>query len=193
MTFSRRPSTCLRARGASPADATTPVEPADAFERACAAGFRMLAGRELSAAAVRDRLAARGFEPAIVEAVVERLTAVRALDEGRAVKAVAHTLAHVKRHGRVRAQRELEARGFAPDEAAAALADALSDQDERAAIERMLDLKLRGRSLDRGDQGAIRRLYAMLMRRGYASAEVREAIRRRTGQAPPLDDDSGDA
>ncbi len=193
MTFARRPSVRRVGQGTAPAAEAAPLDPVKAREEAWAAGLRLLAGRELSAAGVRERLAARGFQPDAVEAAVERLTASRALDEQRAVRAVAHTLVHVKRHGRARARRELVARGFTPDGAEAALAETLSDQDERAAVERVLDLKLRGRPLDRGDQAASRRLFAMLLRRGYAAGVAREALRRRTGQAPPLDDDEDGA
>jgi regulatory protein len=169
-----------------------PDDPAQALDAAFTRGLRLLGARELSASAVRQRLADRGFEPATVDAAVERLRGCSALDEQRAARAVARTIVQVKRRGRLRAQRELEARGFSKDTAREALAELLADQDERALVERALDHRLHGKQAVPGDVASMRRLLNALVRQGFSPAVARDAVRARFRNAPRLDDESGD-
>jgi regulatory protein len=167
-----------------------PEDPDDAAAAAYGHGLRLLSSRELAEADVRTRLAARGFDPAAVDAAVGRLRQAGALSNARAVRAVARTLVVVKRRGRLRAQRELEARGFGKAEIAEALAELFAGEDERALVDRALDRRLRGRPAARGDVAAMRRVYAALLRQGFPPAIVRDAVRRRFSGAVP-DDEPG--
>jgi regulatory protein len=173
---------------------TTPVpeDPAEALGAACTKGLRLLAARELSEAAVRQRLIDAGFLSDTVAAALDKLRQSGALNEGRAIQAVARTLVRVKRRGRLRALRELEARGFSHDDAASALAELLGDADERDAVERALTARLRGRSLEHADPAAIRRLMAALLRQGHPPGLVRDAVRRRARGIEPVEVDAAD-
>lgn len=178
------------ARAARP----VPDDPDEAAAMAYAYGLRLLSGRELAEADMRRRLAVRGFGAATVDAAVGRLTGTGALSDARAVRAVARTLVQVKRRGRIRARRELEARGFRPDDIAAALGEVFADVGEDDLIERALDAKLRGRSLDAGDLAGQRRVFAALVRRGFRPSAAAAAVRRRCAGArlpEPGDDDHG--
>jgi regulatory protein len=173
----------------------TPVvsdDPVKACNEAFARGLRLLGARELSESAVRRRLADRGFEPATVDAAIDRLCRCGVLDDQRAVGAVARTLVLVKRRGRLRAQRELEARGFSRATAAAALAEILAGEDERILVERALDRRLHGRPVVREDLASMRRLLAALIRQGFSPALARDAVRARFKNAPCLDDESSE-
>jgi regulatory protein len=183
--------------------AATPVpeDPAAARAAAYAHGLRLLAGREMAESAVGRRLRDRGYPPTVAEETVARLVRVGALDDGRAVRAAARTLVVVKCRGRLRAQRELEARGFRKEDATAALVELLQETDERDLVERALDARLRGRRLQAGDVAGLRRVYAALVRRGFATPVIRDAVLRRVQAAsadaippdafPPDDDASG--
>ncbi len=155
---------------------TPPLEPEDARRAAYALALRWLSARELAAAAVTSKLAARGFGPEVVEAVVARLTANRAIDDERAVRACARTLVVVRLRGRQRAERELEVMGFRPDLVRRTLDDLLGDTDERALASRVLAARMHGRQVI-SDPATYRRLYGALFRRGFSSAIVRDALK----------------
>jgi len=153
----------------------------------------VLGARELSESAVRRRLLDYGFSQVTVDAAVARLLDTRALDDERAARAVARTLVQVKRRGRLRAVRELEARGFPADLAQEAVGQLIVPDDERAIVERALDAKLRGRPVTPGDAASMRRLLAALVRQGHPPSLVRAAIRDRfRNAARAIDEDDGE-
>jgi len=161
-----------------PRPAAPPEDPAEALRAAVAAGLRSLALRERSAADVRDRLARQGYAADVVDEAVARLRQAGALDEARAARAVARTLILVRRRGRLRAAREMEASGFPPELIRETLAELVTPDDEREALARAIERRLRGRSLAAGDRPAARRLAAALVRQGFPPAAVRDALRR---------------
>ena len=141
-------------------------------------GLKMLARRELSEAQVRRRLTRRQFESADIDAAIERLQREHALDDRRTALACARTEAHLKRHGRLRALRQLETLGIARDVARAAVADVFGDLDEDLLIQQALDRRLRhGVSLE--DTPVARRVHRYLLAQGFDAARVLAAIRSR--------------
>jgi len=154
---------------------------ADAYVTA----LRMLARRELSEAQVRARLARREFESGAIDTAVARLRAERALDDRRTALACARTEAHVKRHGRLRALRTVEALGIDRGLARAAVAEVFGDVDEDALIAQALDRKLRPPSREASARPAAveaavaRRLYRYLLAQGFDAGRVHAAIRSR--------------
>lgn len=145
-----------------------------------AEGLKLLARRELPAAAVRARLEDRGFPPEAVEAAVARLTESGALDDRRVARAYARTAATVKGRGRLRVMRELQQMGVAAPIIAEALGEVFGELDERALITRAIDRKLRGRRAPVGPQ-ELARLYQFLMRQGFSPAGVATALQRLRG------------
>jgi len=174
-----------------PTHLAIPEDPEHAIRAAYTLALRWLSMRELAAGAIRKRLHQKGFPPDIIEAVVTSLTLNRAIDDDRAARACARTLVSVKRRGRQRAQREMEAMGFAPDLARHVLADTLGDEEEQALASRVLATKLRGaRAIP--DPAAYQRLYGSLLRRGFAPAIVRAALKpfwKRGADLPDTDAD----
>ena len=146
-------------------------------------GLKMLARRELSEAQIRTRLARRQFEPDDIDAAVTRLQAERALDDRRTALACARTEAHVKRHGRLRALRQLETIGIARDVARAAVGEVFGDLDESLLLEQALDRRLRlGGSIE--EAAVVRRVHRYLLAQGFDAARVHAAIRSRVRHAP---------
>ena len=150
----------------------------------------MLARRELSEAQVRTRLARREFESGAIDEAVARLQAVRALDDRRTALACARTEAHVKRHGRLRALRTVEALGIDRGLARAAVAEIFGEIDEDALIGQALDRKLRppahkasARQAGAAEAAVARRLYRYLLAQGFDAGRVRAAIRSRIKNA----------
>jgi regulatory protein len=131
----------------------------------------------MSSARVRDRLIARGFSAAIADDALQRLQQARALDDERAARACARTLALVKRRGRLRVSRELERMGFGPETVRDAVTAVIDEAGERQLAEQALATKLRG--LRRPpDQALRRRLFASLLRQGFAPSLVLDVLRR---------------
>ena len=140
--------------------------------------LRLLARRELSEAQVRTRLARREFEPDAIDAAVERLRHERALDDRRTALACARTEATVKRHGRQRALRTVEALGVDRELARAAVAEVFDGIDEDALIGQVLERKLRhGASIE--EARVARRLHRYLLPQGFDAGRVHHAIRNR--------------
>jgi regulatory protein len=164
---------------------------ADAYVTA----LKMLARRELSEAQVRMRLARREFESGAIDEAVARLQAVRALDDRRTALACARTEAHVKRHGRLRALRTVEALGIDRGVARTAVAEVFDEVDEDALIAQALDRKLRhppsrtasARQAGAAEAAMARRLYRYLLAQGFDAGRVHAAIRNRLKNAVHYD------
>ena len=160
---------------------------ADAYVTA----LRMLARRELSEAQVRTRLARREFASGVIDEAIERLQAVRALDDRRTALACARTEANVKRHGRLRALRAVEALGIDRGLAREAVAEVFGDVDEDALIAQALDRKLRHPPARKAsakpavpvEAAVVRRLYRYLLSQGFDAGRVNAAIRSRVKNA----------
>ena len=110
-----------RRRGAR-ARAVTANERRTPAGSAYVAGLTLLAGRDLSAAQLGDRLRRRGFTPEATDAAVARLRDEGALDDGRAALSPARRAVDVRRQGPARIARELVARGIDASVAKAAIA-----------------------------------------------------------------------
>jgi regulatory protein len=145
------------------------------------AGLTLLARRELSEAQLRARLVRRKFDGEEIDAAMGRLRREGALDDRRTAIACARTEAHVKRHGRLRALRAVEALGVARGVARAAVAEAFADLDEEALLAQAIERRLRrGRSADAAPTAAdVRRIHRYLLAQGFEGARVTAAIRGR--------------
>jgi regulatory protein len=126
----------------------------------------MLARRELSEAQVRQRLARRGFEPDVIEEAVSLLKSERAIDDERVAMAIAHSETSVKRRGKVRVQRQIEAAGIAPATARTAVDREFGEIDEPALLEAALARRLRPGQVV-ADDGEFARLYRYLLGQGF--------------------------
>jgi regulatory protein len=153
------------------------ADPSSSAE-AQSAGLAMLSRRELSAQGVRHRLARRGYAPEAVEAAVAALLESGALDDRRVALAVARTRAHVKRQGRDRIARELAALGVDDNVATEALDEVFGTLDGQALLEQALDRRLRPRH-DLTDPVVQRRLFAALLRQGFAGSAISRALKSR--------------
>ena len=138
----------------------------------------MLARRELSQAQVRDRLTRRGHEPGSVDDAIARLTAERAIDDGRLAEAIARAEVH-RRHGRRKVLQRMEHAGLERSLARQAVARVFAAVDEKALIEAALDRRLRdGRSIE--DDAELRRLYRFLVAQGFDGDLAIRALKARS-------------
>lgn len=136
------------------------------------AALRLLGRRDYSAAEITTRLVDRGYEPADVDAVVAALVADGAIDDRRTAFAHVRTAARIKGRGAHRIRRELEARGIAAAVITEAMAQ-VSPEDDRTAIARLLARRRRTSPIPPDER---RRLFAQLMRRGFAADAIARAL-----------------
>ncbi len=157
---------------------------------AYSAGLSLLARRELSEAQVRERLARRGFEAAAIEEAVRRLRQAGIADDARVAAAAARTEAVVKRRGRLRVARRLEAIGIAEEVAAKAVHEVFEGVDETRLVAEALSRRLRGGRPRIADAADRRRLYQQLIRQGFSPAAVAAELRRVSGSSAASGEDS---
>jgi regulatory protein len=140
--------------------------------------LRALTGAPKTRQQLADLLAKADVPDDAAEAVLDRYVEVGLIDDA----AYANAWVSSRQAGRGLARRalsaELRAKGVDPEVAAEAV-DAVGDDDERAAAQRLVARKVGGmRRLDRAT--ATRRLMGMLARKGYsgglAAAVIREAL-----------------
>lgn len=169
-----------------PARTGRPASPAPSPGGAYAAGLRLLALRELSTAQLRTRLLRRGYEEPVVEEVLTRLAADRALDDRRVAEAAARQELTGRLRGRLRALQRLHALGVDRDTADQAVRAVLAEHDETTLLDRALARRLRGRSPAGLERQEAMRLAAALARQGFAPSAVLARLRalRRTDDLP---------
>jgi regulatory protein len=142
------------------------------------AALKLLAGRELSEAQVRQRLAQRGYDPGEIDDAVERLKGERAIDDERVAAALAHTETALRKRGRHRVVRRLEQAGISPRAARAAAETRFQEVDEDALLQAALARRLpEGRLIE--ESAEFSRLYRYLIGQGFDADRVVQTLRSR--------------
>jgi len=145
--------------------------PPTAYQRA----LRRLARRDHSAADLRRALMERGHSEQEVEDALVRLRKERYIDDRDFAERFARSrLAHAGL-GRGRIRQGLRQRGIGRADGEAGLAAALLDVDERAALDRLARRYFRLHVRSEPEQ-RLPRLWAFLLRRGFAPGLVRERL-----------------
>lgn len=140
--------------------------------------LRMLGRRALTRRELAERLARRGFGPAIVRAEVQRLEAAGLLDdEAVAAAVVAGTLR--RGAGRLMAAAALRRRRVARETADGALSS-LDEEAVRAALEQALARAARRHPGFERLPEMRRKVVRYLLARGFGAAEIRAAVAERT-------------
>jgi SOS response regulatory protein OraA/RecX len=139
--------------------------------------LRWLGQRELTASQVRLRLHRRHYPDDVITTALSALVANGLVDDGRAARARARHDVSIKRQGRGRVLRQVQALGVDNDTARAAVAAAFEDVDEDRLLADALTRRLRGQPMpvDRKAQG---RLYGWLVRQGFDPGKVSVLFRR---------------
>lgn len=150
-----------------------PESPTPAAARTLA--LRWLAGRELTAAQIRDRLRRRLFPADAIDAAIAGLQADGLLDDLRAAEARARHETAIRRRGRHRVLRQLQAIGVEPETAARAVAGVFADVDEDRQIAEAIARRLRGAPVPR-EARARARLARWLLTQGFDGDRIRRAL-----------------
>ncbi|MEO8070001.1 MAG: regulatory protein RecX [Acidobacteriota bacterium] len=137
------------------------------------AALRLLGRRDFTTHELTERLRQRGYVASDIEPAIVRLLAERLLDDARVAKAHVRTASRIKGRGRLRIERELQARGVPGSVARDALSD-LAPDDELALIRRFVTRKHITATASPDER---RRLFQQLLRRGFRSDAIARALR----------------
>jgi regulatory protein len=140
------------------------------------AALKMLARRELSEAQLRQRLARRQHDEVAIDAAVARLKADRSLDDERVAGAIARSETGLKKRGRYRVTRQIEAAGIAPSIARRVVEEAFAAIDADGLLTEALGRRLRGKTRIE-DEKEFRRLYRYLVAQGFEPDRVLALLR----------------
>jgi regulatory protein len=140
---------------------------------------KMLARRELSEAQLRQRLARRQHDADAIEAAITRLKADRSLDDERVAGAIARTETSLKKRGRYRVIRQIEAAGIAPSIARRVVDETFATIDVDGLLNEALGRRLRKTSIE--DEKELNRLYRYLVAQGFEPDRVLAHLRKRSG------------
>jgi regulatory protein len=141
-----------------------------------ATALRLLARRDYTTTELRDKLASRDHSAEDIDAALASLAAEGLLDDRRAAVAHVRTASRIKGRGRLRIQRELEARGL--DRALVReVMDELPAADELDALQRFLSRRRVPARLAAADR---RRLFQQLLRRGFTADLIAKTLKAQT-------------
>jgi regulatory protein len=144
------------------------------------AALEMLARRELSEAQLRQRLTRRQHHRDAIEAALTRLKSERSLDDERVAGAIARRETGVRKRGRFRVIRQIEAAGIAPSIARRVVDQTFAAIDADALLAEAAARRLRGKSrID--DEREAQRLYRYLVAQGFDPERVAALLRTKSG------------
>jgi regulatory protein len=144
------------------------------------AALKMLARRELSEAQLRQRLMRRQHDADAIEAAIARLTADRSLDDERVAGAIARSETGLKKRGRYRVTRQIEAAGIAPSIARRVVEETFAAIDADVLLGEALARRLRGKTRVE-DEKEFSRLYRYLVAQGFEPDRVLALLREKSG------------
>jgi regulatory protein len=145
--------------------------PPTAYQRA----LRRLARRDHSVAELRRALLARGHDEEDVEAAIDRLRRERYVDDAGFAERFARSRMANEGHGRLRIRQDLRLRGVERRTVEAGIAGALREVDEKAVLDGLARRYWRLHASVDPDK-RLPRLWAFLVRRGFAPGLVRERL-----------------
>jgi regulatory protein len=140
------------------------------------AALKMLVRRELSEAQLRQRLLRRQHDPDAIEAALTRLKAERNLDDERVAGAIARSETNLKKRGRFRVTRQIEAAGIASSIAKRVVDETFAAIDGDALLTQALARRLRGRTRIADDR-EFQRVYRYLVAQGFEPDRVMALLR----------------
>jgi len=138
--------------------------------------LKMLARRELSEAQLRQRLLRRQHNSDAIDAAIARLKVDRSLDDARVAGAIARSETGLRKRGRYRVTRQIEAAGIAPSIAKRIVDETFAAIDGDALLTQALARRLRGRT-SIADDREFQRLYRYLVTQGFEPDRVMKLLR----------------
>ncbi len=162
----------MRGRSLGLSGATAPEE----AERARQIALRILDATPRSAAQLREALLAKEVAEAVADGVIERYREVGLIDDPGLARMIARTRHGERGKSRRAIAEELRRKGFQADDIAGAVAE-ISDADESLAAEALAAKRWEALA-EAPREARVRRVVALLGRKGYAPGLAFELVRR---------------
>ena len=137
----------------------------------------LLSRRELSAKQLRDRLKRRKFAPDDIDATINRLIRDRTVDDLRVARAFARMESSIKGRGKRRVLLAVQRLGIDSGTAEDAVNEVFGEVDEDALLQRALEKRLKGHSVEELDEKARSRIIRQLVGQGFSFSSVLRALR----------------
>jgi regulatory protein len=154
------------------------------------AAIKLLMRRAHSVHEMKQALARRCPDDALIKKVLDRLKQGKYLDDSRYAKQFARYRSESRKQGKFRIARDLRARGVPDRHIDPALEESSTESSDSALIRQRIrrKLKLAGGEMD---DRRIASLYRSLLRAGFSSDLIRRELRRlSSGDLPEFDDPS---
>ena len=145
--------------------------------------LRLLTARNYTSSELGAKLSARGFDPAIVDRVIARLSEVGLVDDRAYAEIFVRTRHDRDSRGRRTIAMELKRKGIAESDVAEAVSQVTDDAEREAAVG-LVRKSMRGTSeaADRVErQKQMRRALGMLARRGFDAGMAMDVVRSEFG------------
>ena len=148
------------------------------------AAVRILTRRAHSVYELKQALAHRTDDDALIKSVIERLKQNGLVDDARYAKQFARQRTEIRRQGKFRIARDLRARGVPAKHIEAALAENAQEHDEASLVRQRIDKKLRALRGEIDDK-KLASLYRSLLRAGFSADVVRRELKAITREELP--------
>jgi regulatory protein len=148
------------------------------FEELSAYAAKLLSGRLLSEAELRDKLHRRAFDPADVPEVIAKLAEYHAVDDQRFAEFYASARKENEGFGKARVLRDLRQRRVPAKLAEQAVQQAFHGEDEPALVARFVERKFRGKDLAAlfQDERQLANAYRRLRYAGFSHVPVMQVL-----------------
>jgi regulatory protein len=153
------------------------LEQDKSYDRAMNMAMRLLAVRARSVKEIRTRLADRGVEGPVLEKVIEKLLDLNYLDDSDFAGQWARHLAFNLLYGNRRIEASLKEKGIPEEIIRKAISENREELEEKAALGRVLNKKIKGLNAQNLDRRQRARLARMLAGRGFPTSLIYEALR----------------
>ncbi len=152
-------------------------------QAACALALGWLAGRDLSAVEIQQRLRRRGCPDDVIHRALEHLRFTHAVDDERVALSRARVEASLRGRGRDRVLLRLRSIGIDDETARRAVDAVFAEVDQEASLQRALARRLRGVGALLHTPAEYRRVFAALVRQGFPPADVKRALEERRSKS----------
>jgi regulatory protein len=149
------------------------MEATESLHQAKLVAQRFIVSRRRSENEIRQKLALKGFSPAVIDETVDALTRVQLIDDQAFAEAFVHDRMRFKPKSQSVLRRELRAKGISGNTADSVLEKHFSHENEEHAARQAADQFLnRNKHLDTEKRN--RRLAGFLQRRGFSFSVIRQ-------------------
>lgn len=153
------------------------MEQDKSYDRAMNTALRLLSVRARSIKEIRAKLADRGVEGPVLEKVIEKLLDLNYLDDTEFAGQWARHLAFNLLYGNRRIEASLREKGIPEEIIEKAVSENREELEEKAALSRVLNKKIKGLETRNLDRKQMARLARMLTARGFPVSLIYEALR----------------